>query len=110
MLAINGAKVSVPPSCGPDTLLMRSQVIINGRREDVLKATAEEINAAAKESQMGGEVIPVQGDVATKQGIVDFHEKASKHLDKVSARVSRRVRQSGVDSTARPAGQQCWLL
>lgn len=50
----------------------------------MIKATADEINAAAKETQMGGEVIPVQGDVATKQGIVDFHEKAAKHLDKVS--------------------------
>jgi hypothetical protein len=58
-------------------------VIINGRREDVLRTTAEELNAAAKESQMGGEVIPVQGDVATKQGIVEFYDKCTKHLDKV---------------------------
>jgi NAD(P)-dependent dehydrogenase (short-subunit alcohol dehydrogenase family) len=32
---------------------------------------------------MGGEVIPVQGDVATKQGIVEFYDKCTKHLDKV---------------------------
>ena len=49
----------------------------------MLKSTAEEINTAAKESQMGGEVIPVQGDVATKQGIVEFYEKCTKHFDKV---------------------------
>lgn len=60
-----------------------AQVIINGRREDVLKATAEELNVAAKEAGMGGEVIPVQGDVATKAGIVEFYDKASKHLDQV---------------------------
>jgi protein tyrosine phosphatase (PTP) superfamily phosphohydrolase (DUF442 family) len=58
-------------------------VIINGRREDVIKATAEEINKEAKEAGMGGEVIPVQGDVATKQGIVEFYDKCTKHLDKV---------------------------
>jgi NAD(P)-dependent dehydrogenase (short-subunit alcohol dehydrogenase family) len=28
-------------------------------------------------------VIPVQGDVATKQGIVEFYDKCTKHLDKV---------------------------
>lgn len=32
---------------------------------------------------MGGEVIPVQGDVATKQDIVEFYDKCTKHFDKV---------------------------
>jgi hypothetical protein len=50
----------------------------------VLKATADELNAAVKEAGMGGEVIPVQGDVSTKAGITEFYDKASKHLDQVS--------------------------
>lgn len=49
----------------------------------MLKNAADEINVAARESQAGGEVIPVQGDVATKQGIVEFAEQVNKHFDKV---------------------------
>jgi len=76
---------TAPRSAYPSLTLPRAypQVIINGRREDVIKATAEEINKEAKEAGMGGEVIPVQGDVATKQGIVEFYDKCTKHLDKV---------------------------
>jgi hypothetical protein len=57
---------------------------------------------------MGGEVIPVQGDVATKAGIVDFYDKASKHLDQVSWSVG--CARTLLISIARFLGQQCWFL
>jgi len=65
-LAVNGAKV-----------------IIVGRRIAVLEATAADINALAKESQQGGEAIPIQGDVGNKAGVVEFYEKAIKVIDKL---------------------------
>lgn len=74
----------------------------------MLKATAEELNAAAKEAGMGGEVIPVQGDVATKAGIVDFYDKASKHLDQVSRIVG--CARTILIRIARLLGQQRWIL
>lgn len=79
-LAVNGAKVRYKPV----RAVFTSQVIINGRRADVINATAAEINAAAKATGLDGEVIAIQGDVATKQGVVEFYEACSKHLDKVS--------------------------
>jgi NAD(P)-dependent dehydrogenase (short-subunit alcohol dehydrogenase family) len=63
--------------------MLLTKVVINGRREDVIKATAEELNAAIKESGSGGEVIAIQADVATKQGVVEFFDKCSKVIDKV---------------------------
>ena len=66
-LAVNGAKV-----------------IICGRRNEQIVATAEEINAAASEAGMGGEVIAIQADVGTKQGVITFFEKCEKVIDRVS--------------------------
>lgn len=60
------------------------QVIINGRREEVIKATAQELNAAVKEAGSGGEVIAIQADVSDKEGVSEFFDKCSKIIDKVS--------------------------
>jgi NADP-dependent 3-hydroxy acid dehydrogenase YdfG len=57
--------------------------VICGRRVEQINATAEEINAAAKEAGNGGEVIAIQADVGNKQGVVDFYEKCEKVIDKV---------------------------
>jgi hypothetical protein len=65
------------------THLLMSQVIINGRRDDVIQATANEINAAVKSTCSGGEVVAIQADVATKEGVVHFFDKCSKIIDKV---------------------------
>lgn len=65
-------------------LNLADQVIICGRRLEQVESTAVELNAAAKESGNGGSVIALQADVATKQGVVDFFDKAKEHLDQVS--------------------------
>ncbi|KAK4688548.1 hypothetical protein P7C73_g1576, partial [Tremellales sp. Uapishka_1] len=39
------------------------------------------INALAKESGLGGEVIAIQADISNKAGISAFYDKASKHID-----------------------------
>ena len=69
-----------PPLFQPD----QSQVIICGRREEQIKAAAEEMNAAAKEGGLGGEAIAIQADVGNKAGCIEFFEKASKVFDKVN--------------------------
>ncbi|ORX38888.1 putative short chain dehydrogenase/reductase [Kockovaella imperatae] len=48
-----------------------AKVYITGRRLDVLKKTAEEIG---KLTRMGGEVIPLQGDVSTKAAVQTIAE------------------------------------
>ncbi|WWC65800.1 uncharacterized protein I303_108422 [Kwoniella dejecticola CBS 10117] len=65
-LAVNGAKV-----------------FIIGRRLGVAEETAKEINVDAKESGMGGECVALEGDVGTKQGVVDVYEKVSKLTDRL---------------------------
>nr|XP_019043566.1 hypothetical protein I302_08146 [Kwoniella bestiolae CBS 10118]OCF22496.1 hypothetical protein I302_08146 [Kwoniella bestiolae CBS 10118] len=50
---------------------------VNGAKE-----TAKELNTAAQEAQSGGECIPVEGNVATKEGVVEVYEKVSKLTDK----------------------------
>ncbi|ORY34751.1 hypothetical protein BCR39DRAFT_125853 [Naematelia encephala] len=65
-LAINGAKV-----------------IICGRRVEPIEETAAELNAAAKESSSGGQVIAIQADVSTKHGITDFYNKCEHIIDKL---------------------------
>ncbi|RSH93294.1 hypothetical protein EHS25_007648 [Saitozyma podzolica] len=58
-------------------------VVICGRRQDVLDATAKELNVAADESGAGGKVIAIQADVATKQGVVDFYDKCKDVIHKL---------------------------
>lgn len=43
-----------------------------------------ELNAAAKDSKNGGEIIAIQADVGTKQGVTEFYEKCETVIDKVS--------------------------
>jgi NAD(P)-dependent dehydrogenase (short-subunit alcohol dehydrogenase family) len=54
------------------------QVIICGRRLNVVEATAAEINATAS-----GKVIAIEADVSTKEGISAFYDKASQHIDRL---------------------------
>ncbi|ORX37732.1 hypothetical protein BD324DRAFT_623064 [Kockovaella imperatae] len=60
-----------------------AKVIVCGRREEQIKAAAEEMNTAAKESGMGGEVIAIRADVGNKKGCIEFFEQASKLIDKL---------------------------
>jgi NAD(P)-dependent dehydrogenase (short-subunit alcohol dehydrogenase family) len=78
-------------------------VVICGRRQDVLDATAKELNVAADESGAGGKVIAIQADVATKQGVVDFYDKCKDVIHKVRPNLGRRL------TTARLSRQQCGL-
>ena len=65
-LALNGAKV-----------------IICGRRQEAIDKTAAEINAAVKEAGSEGEVIAIQADVSSKQGVIAFYDKVVPIFDKV---------------------------
>ncbi|WWC73715.1 uncharacterized protein I206_107687 [Kwoniella pini CBS 10737] len=65
-LAINGAKV-----------------FVIGRRLNIVEDSAKEINIAAKESGLSGECIALEGDVGTKQGVVNVYEKVSKLTDRL---------------------------
>ncbi|KAM0748628.1 NAD(P)-binding protein [Meredithblackwellia eburnea MCA 4105] len=70
-----------------------AKVYITGRREDVLKVTAEQLNAQAT---LGGSVIPVQGDVSTKAGceaLVKAISTKEQHIDVLvnNAGVSRQI-------------------
>ncbi|KAI9638934.1 uncharacterized protein MKK02DRAFT_35820 [Dioszegia hungarica] len=72
-----------------------AKVIICGRRMDTLQTTADELNAAAKESGNGGTVVFIQADVATKQGVIDFYNKASEHMDQLDVLINNAGYSSG---------------
>ncbi|WVQ66066.1 uncharacterized protein L199_004244 [Kwoniella botswanensis] len=63
-LAVNGAKV-----------------IIIGRRLAILETASKEINEHA--SKNGGQVIAIEGDIASKKGIEDIYDKLKALTDKV---------------------------
>ncbi|WVO14340.1 hypothetical protein L204_101972 [Cryptococcus depauperatus] len=65
-------------------VLNGAKVFIVGRRFHIVENTAKEINAAVAESQNGGEAIPVEGDIVTKQGVSDIYDKISAQTDKCS--------------------------
>jgi NAD(P)-dependent dehydrogenase (short-subunit alcohol dehydrogenase family) len=58
-----------------------TQVIICGRRFDTVQTTADELSSVAKESGNNGSVIAIQADVSTKEGVVEFFDRAKEHLD-----------------------------
>nr|ODN91637.1 hypothetical protein L204_05624 [Cryptococcus depauperatus CBS 7855] len=64
-------------------VLNGAKVFIVGRRFHIVENTAKEINAAVAESQNGGEAIPVEGDIVTKQGVSDIYDKISAQTDKL---------------------------
>lgn len=70
-------------------------MIICGRRVEQITSAAKEINAAAKESGQGGEVIALEADVGTKAGVIDFYQQCEKHIDKVSFVQLNRLRLNG---------------
>ncbi|WWC73713.1 uncharacterized protein I206_107685 [Kwoniella pini CBS 10737] len=72
-LAINGAKV-----------------YIIGRRLETLQNTADELSTAA--SKNDGQVIPLQGDILTKEGI----HAVSEHLIKIVDKVDYLINNAGV--------------
>ncbi|OWZ76967.1 hypothetical protein C365_04224 [Cryptococcus neoformans Bt85] len=65
-LALNGAKV-----------------FIVGRRLNIIQETANELTNAAVRAQSGGQCIPIEGDVATKQGVSDVYDKIVKMTDRL---------------------------
>ncbi|WVF68491.1 hypothetical protein IAT40_003258 [Kwoniella sp. CBS 6097] len=58
-------------------------VIIIGRRLEVIESTAKELTDAAKQAGSDGECIAIQGDIATKQGIVEVYEEICKKTEKL---------------------------
>lgn len=81
-------------------------MIICGRRLEVVKETAGEINALAKEAGKGGEVIAIQADVSSKKDIVEFYDKCVKVIDKVNRTSASWIR---LNTLARLSGKQRWL-
>ncbi|RXK36393.1 hypothetical protein M231_06359 [Tremella mesenterica] len=65
-----------------------AKVIITGRRLQVIESTATEINAACKEQNSGGEVIPVQGDIATKAGVEAIYNICSQFIDRLDVLIN----------------------
>ncbi len=58
------------------------KVIICARRIEQIESAASEINVAAQNSGMSGEIIAIHADIGTKQGVIDFFEKCDPIIDK----------------------------
>lgn len=63
-------------------------MFIIGRRLNVIQETANELTNAAVRAQSEGQCIPVEGDVATKQGVSDVYEKIVNLTDRVHSAMS----------------------
>ncbi|ORY31034.1 hypothetical protein BCR39DRAFT_527959 [Naematelia encephala] len=62
-----------------------AKVYITGRRGEVLQATADEINGQV---EGGGLVIPIQGDVATKEGVLKIVDAIKDKEEKIDTLVN----------------------
>lgn len=63
-------------------------MFIVGRRLNIIQETANELTNAAVRAQSGGQCIPIEGDVATKQGVSDVYDKIVNLTDRVHSATS----------------------
>ncbi|ODN98112.1 hypothetical protein I350_07754 [Cryptococcus amylolentus CBS 6273] len=80
---VTGGGTGIGKGIAAALTLNGAKVFIVGRRFEVVKATAKELSDAAAEAQTDGECIPIEGDVATKQGVTEVYDKISAKTDKL---------------------------